>query len=150
MSGILVVLCGEQKTFRGFVFVAAFAMFVFYYMRETLLSGRGLSGMLVYYFAAAGFGGAFNIIFMIAESETPPEYLGATMNLSIAAGQLSVSLSSQFVVFAMPTPIYIYQSLTLLALAVAEWIFRNSYRNFKNASGAGDFKTEMQSLTENL
>jgi len=40
-----------------------------------------------------GWGGAYNMLYLVSENEIPPEMLGATYSLGLSLGLLSASLS---------------------------------------------------------
>jgi hypothetical protein len=52
---------------------------------------------MFYYVGMVGWGGCLNVLFMIAEKETPAEWLGATLSLGMASGLLAASLSPQII-----------------------------------------------------
>ena len=149
-SGILVLFYGERKTFHAFGLSSVLLMSSFYIFRETLLSGKGIPGIFYYFLAALSFSGVLNVTYLVVENETPPEYLGATMNLGLAVAQGTGALSFQLIVLPMPIPIIVYIGFIVLSLFLTEWIFRNSYRNFENKGGIACAKTELQRLTENV
>lgn len=149
-SGTLVLFYGERKIFRSFGMMSVLLMSSFYIFRETLLSGKGIPGICYYYLAAVSFSGSYNVLYLVVETETPPEYLGATMNLGLAVSQGMGALSFQVLCLPMPIPIVVYIGFILLSLLLTEWIFRNSYRNFEKRGGFASAKTEMQRLTEQV
>lgn len=102
-----------------------------YFARDFLFSGSGWLGLILYYIGMCGWGGAFNVIFMVAETETPPELLGATFSLGMSGGLLSASLSPQvYGLVAMPYPLIIFSVLLALNVYAAYWVSCNSYRTF--------------------
>lgn len=93
-SGLMTYRVGEDTTFKLFAVIAAGAISVVYYFSDVLLaSGGGLLGYLIYYLGMVGWGGCYNVLYLIAEKETPPEMLGATFSMGMACGLLAASMS---------------------------------------------------------
>ena len=93
-SGLMTYRVGEDTTFKLFAFIAVGAISVVYFYRESLFeSGNGLLGYAIYYIGMVGWGGCYNVLYLIAEKETPPDMLGATFSLGMACGLLAASMS---------------------------------------------------------
>ena len=81
-----------------------------YVGREFLLVRHSFIGLMVYYVGMVGWGGAYNMLYLFAENETPPEMLGATFSLGMSLGLLAASLAPQIILLEMPMPILICES----------------------------------------
>lgn len=76
-----------------FGFLGIFTFLLICYASDFLLVQHGFLGLFVYYMAMVGWGGAYNLLYLIAENETPPEMLGATFSLGLSLGLLAASLA---------------------------------------------------------
>ena len=76
-----------------FGFVGIFTILLLYYAHDFLLMRHSFLGLIVYYIGMVGWGGAYNMVYLIAENETPPEMLGATFSLGLSLGLLAASLA---------------------------------------------------------
>jgi hypothetical protein len=92
-SGYAASKFGGTPAFKAFAAIGAILIPTLYFGRAFFFSGKGIHGMIFYYIAACGWGGAFNLLFIVAENETPPEMLGATFSLGLSLGLLSASLA---------------------------------------------------------
>ena len=92
-SGYAASKWGGITAFKVFAATGAILIPSLYFGRAFFFSGTGINGLFFYYIAACGWGGAFNLLFIVAENETPPEILGATFSLGLSLGLLSGSLA---------------------------------------------------------
>jgi hypothetical protein len=147
-SGLVTVKIGEEATFRLFATFAIFALAIVYFYRSVLLEGSGgLLGYVIYYFGMVGWGGCYNILYLIAEKETPPELLGATFSLGMACGLFAASLSPQIILMEMPRPLMIFDGILVFDILIIAWLTSHSYRKYNPAERA-EIRTEMLKLRD--
>jgi hypothetical protein len=148
-SGLVSYRIGEDATFKLFAIVGAAAIMLLYYNRDFLLGGTAsLLGYSIYYIGMVGWGGCFNVLFLIAEKETPPDMLGATFSLGMACGLLAASMSPQIAMLEMPQPLLVFNGIILFDLLIVTWLTNNSYRKY-NSSDRVEIRTEMLKLRDN-
>jgi hypothetical protein len=92
-SGYAASIYGGTPAFKAFAATGAILIPIVYFGRAFLFDGTGIFGLILYYIGSVGWGGAFNLLFIVAENETPPEMLGATFSLGLSLGLLAASLA---------------------------------------------------------
>lgn len=94
-SGLLASKFGARTTLKICGITGIVMIMILYIWRDTLLgsSGSGFLGLLIFYIGFAGWGGSLNSVFLFCENESPPEYLGQTLNFGMSLGLLTASLS---------------------------------------------------------
>lgn len=84
VSGWLMIKFGEKFAFNFLATEAIICYLILYYARDFLMAGTGIGGVIFLFFSMIGVGGAYNTIFIIIESELPPEWLAQTVSLSFS------------------------------------------------------------------
>ena len=92
-SGVITQYIGHKTTFNIFGIIGITLIFLLYLFKDFLLKKHDFLGLIIYYFGMVGWGGAYNMMYLVAENETPPEMLGATFSLGLSLGLLSASLA---------------------------------------------------------
>lgn len=141
-SGMAAYQFGETRSFGAFAALAVGAITLVYWMADDLLGETAILGYTIYYVGMVGWGGCINLLFIISEQYTPPEWLGATLSLGMASGLLAASLSPQIVLLKMPLPLYVFNFLLLIDCGIVLWLANSK----KKVVHSADFKTELKNL----
>ena len=92
-SGVITQYIGHKTTFNIFGIIGISSICLLYQYKDFLLQRHDFLGLMLYYIGMVGWGGAYNMLYLVAENETPPEMLGATFSLGLSLGLLSASLA---------------------------------------------------------
>lgn len=145
-SGVAIYKLGEIRTFILFSSLAMACILTVYYARDYILTEDAISGYFIYYIGMVGWGGCYNVLYLIAEKETPPEMLGATFSLGMAMGLLGASVSPQIVLLEMPKPLLVFNGVLLVDIAICLWLKRNSFKNMREKETQAELKTELNKI----
>jgi hypothetical protein len=75
-AGILASKIGARATLKLCGTIGMVMIFVLYQWRDMLLAEGNPLGLVIFYIGFTGWGGALMCVFLFAENESPPEYLG--------------------------------------------------------------------------
>jgi len=91
-SGWLMIKFGAKFAFNFLATEAIIFYLILYYAKDFLMAGTGIGGVIFLFLSMIGVGGAYNTIFLIIESELPPEWLSQTTSLCFSFCTLIASL----------------------------------------------------------